>query len=356
MSYEFEPACRRMEWLDPFYKQVWEKAYQDAIPISGTFELTPRCNFNCKMCYVHLKENQIAKHGKELSADEWLRIAKEAKEAGTTWLCITGGEPLLHPEFEKIYKELAQMGFFITLQTNASLISQYKELLKNYPPRSVKITLYGVTDETYEKVCGIKNGFTKVHQGIQLLKQMHIPVQLVSTIIKQNVNELKKMAFYTHINQIPWTFTGEIKASLRGVDNNINGIRIQEKNNRSLKEQIKHHIKKPINIERKPCTYCQDYRLGYWVTWDGNMRFCSFLNEPNISIRDFKFNDAWKRLVKFEDELCWPKECYTCEANTVCCKCIAVIATCSGNVNEIDKNFCQKIKENYKSIKRVMEE
>lgn len=106
MSYAFEPACRRMEWLDPFYKAVWEKAFADTIPISGTFELTPRCNFDCRMCYVHLKEDQILKYGRELNAKEWLQIAREAKDAGTTWLCITGGEPLMHPEFEIIWKEL----------------------------------------------------------------------------------------------------------------------------------------------------------------------------------------------------------------------------------------------------------
>ncbi|MFR2769413.1 MAG: radical SAM protein [Thomasclavelia sp.] len=102
-----------MEWLDPFYKQVWQKAFDDAIPISGTFELTPRCNFNCKMCYVHLLEKDIPKYGKELSAKKWIDIAKQAKEAGTTWLCITGGEPLLHPEFEEIYTQLSKMGFLL---------------------------------------------------------------------------------------------------------------------------------------------------------------------------------------------------------------------------------------------------
>ena len=163
MSYEFEPACRRMEWLDPFYKAVWERAFADAIPISGTFELTPRCNFNCRMCYVHLKPEQIPKFGRELKAKEWLRIAEEAKAAGTTWLCITGGEPLMHPEFETIYKELTQMGFFITLQTNASLIQgKAAKLLEDYPPKGVKITLYGASDETYEAVCGVKEGLKKV--------------------------------------------------------------------------------------------------------------------------------------------------------------------------------------------------
>ena len=101
---DFEPACRRMEWLDPFYKQVWEEAFAKGIPISGTFELTPRCNFNCKMCYVHLQPEEIPQNGVELTAKEWLRIAEEAKEAGTTWVCVTGGEPLLHPEFPEIWQ------------------------------------------------------------------------------------------------------------------------------------------------------------------------------------------------------------------------------------------------------------
>lgn len=195
MTYKFEPACNRMEWLDPFYKQVWQKAFDDAIPISGTFELTPRCNFNCKMCYVHLLEKDIPKYGKELSAKKWIDIAKQAKEAGTTWLCITGGEPLLHPEFEEIYTQLSKMGFFITLQTNASLIPKYQKLFENYPPRSIKITLYGSNNETYKKVCQIDNGFTKVHQSIQLLKKMNIPIQLVSTITKQNLDDIKKNGF-----------------------------------------------------------------------------------------------------------------------------------------------------------------
>ena len=54
MSDTFEPACRRMEWLDPFYKQVWEKAFADGIPISGTFELTPRCNFSLQICAMSI--------------------------------------------------------------------------------------------------------------------------------------------------------------------------------------------------------------------------------------------------------------------------------------------------------------
>ena len=316
MSYEFEPACRRMEWLDPFYKAVWEKAFADAIPISGTFELTPRCNFNCRMCYVHLKPEQIPQYGRELTAKEWIRIAKEAKEAGTTWLCVTGGEPLMHPEFETIWKEFSQMGFFITLQTNASLIQgKMARLLEEYPPRGVKITLYGSNDEVYEQVCQVKEGFAKVDQGIQNLAEMKIPVQLVSTVIRQNEEDVKKMAFYAYLHKLPWMATGGVKASVRNLNSEAREVRVQEKLDEQKKAEIQYRLEKAsVNIERKPCTYCKDYRLGYWVTWNGEMRFCSFMNEPNIPVRDQAFLKSWQELIVYEEALEWPEECKTCEA------------------------------------------
>ena len=204
MAYEFEPACRRMEWLDPFYKDVWEKAYAEAIPISGTFELTPRCNFSCRMCYVHLKPEQIPQYGQEMTGREWIRTAKAAKEAGTTWLCVTGGEPLVHPDFPMIWRELTQMGFFITLQTNASLIrGKIADLLAEYPPRAAKITLYGSNDEVYRQVCQVENGFTRVDEGIRTLRELEIPVQLISTVIRQNLEDVPKMAYYAYQKPAP---------------------------------------------------------------------------------------------------------------------------------------------------------
>ena len=328
MNNDFEPACRRMEWLDPFYKRIWEKAFADGVPISGSFELTPRCNFDCKMCYVHLKTEDIPKHGKEMSAAEWLRIAQEAKEAGTTWVCVTGGEPLLHPEFKTIWQGLARMGFFLTLQTNASLITgKVVDLLEQYPPRQVKITLYGTTDEVYKAVCGVENGFTRVNDGIHTLMSMGIPVTLVSTIIRQNVEDVQKMAFYAYRHRLPWASTGGIKPSLRGADTDAAAVRVQENLEAAARAGIERRIReqKFIDPNRKPATYCRDYRLGYWVLWDGMMRFCSFLDEPNIPVRDLPFAEAWCQLLEYEEQLDWPAECKTCEAARVCMKCIAAI-------------------------------
>ena len=352
MNNDFEPACRRMEWLDPFYKQVWEKAFADGIPISGTFELTPRCNFNCKMCYVHLKAEDIPKHGKEMNAAEWLRIAREAKAAGTTWLCITGGEPLLHPEFETIWQNLAQMGFFLTLQTNASLITgRVVDLLERCPPRQVKITLYGTSNEVYKAVCGVENGFTRVNDGIHTLMSMGIPVELVSTIIRQNESDVKNILLYAARHRLKCLLEGNIKPSLRGAETDVPSVWIERKNIPISLQKMDYFLKHPIDASKKPCMYCKDYRVGYWIAWDGNMRFCSFLHEPRIEVRHLPFQQAWKALLQFEDELDWPKECQTCPAKSVCFKCAASLATMSGSLTNVPRSYCNQVKQMYKRKK-----
>lgn len=347
MSKEFEPACRRMEWLDPFYKAVWEKAFAEAIPISGTFELTPRCNFNCRMCYVHLKPEEISRYGRELMAKEWLQIAEEAKMAGTAWLCITGGEPLLHPEFEEIWKSLCQMGFFITLQTNGSLIrGKVIDLLEKYPPKSVKLTLYGSNDKIYNAVCGASKGFTEVDQGIQNLIRMNVPVELVSTVIRQNQADVERMAFYAYRQQLPWRGTSGIKHSVRNGQGEEVKIEKGDLATKLWEREMKKRLElSPIDIERKPCTYCKDYRVGYWITWNGEMHFCSFMDRPCISVLEKGFQLSWRELVEYQERLSWPEECYNCRANKICLKCPGELNAECGEPEKVTERFCAKYKQ-----------
>lgn len=332
-----------MEWLDPFYKAVWEKAYADAIPISGTFELTPRCNFNCRMCYVHLPENEIKKHGTELTGAEWIRIAQEAKDAGTTWLCITGGEPLMHPEFETIWRELTQMGFFITLQTNASLLTEYEKLFEECPPRACKITLYGSNDQVYRDVCRVENGFTKADAGIRMLRQMKIPVELVSTVIQQNLDDVENIIRYVEKNKLRWIPNINVRTAGRGVDVDMEHLRIRPPKKDSNAEQESSR-KNLVDPERKPCTYCKDFRIGYWIVWNGYMRFCSFMNGPDISVRSRPFNECWKELVGFQESLEWPQECKECEYQKSCSRCAALFNIEGGKL-KIRNEYCRKRKE-----------
>ncbi len=104
-------------------KHLSRKCAHLGIPVSGIFELTPRCNLSCKMCYVRLTPEQMEPLGRERTAQEWLSIGKDAKDAGMAFLLITGGEPTLRKDFAEIYEGLAQMGLSISVNTNGTLIT-----------------------------------------------------------------------------------------------------------------------------------------------------------------------------------------------------------------------------------------
>lgn len=78
------------------------KAREKALPISGSFELTPLCNLDCKMCYVHLNKDQMA-GASLLSAAQWKDIMQQAIDNGMMYARLTGGECLTYPGFKELY-------------------------------------------------------------------------------------------------------------------------------------------------------------------------------------------------------------------------------------------------------------
>ena len=142
----------------PLTRYMFSKASGKRIPISGTFELSPVCNFSCRMCYVRKTPAEIEEHDRPMmTADRWLSIAAEARNAGMLYLLLTGGEPFLWPDFWSLYEELIRMGFLISINTNGSLIDEEAvERLKEMPPTRINITMYGADDDTYEALCRTK--------------------------------------------------------------------------------------------------------------------------------------------------------------------------------------------------------
>ena len=84
-------------------RRLVHKAKNSRIPINGSIELLPLCNMNCDMCYVRLSRTEMEAQGRLRTLDEWLDIAEEMRKAGTLFLLLTGGEPLLYPDFKQLY-------------------------------------------------------------------------------------------------------------------------------------------------------------------------------------------------------------------------------------------------------------
>lgn len=176
---------------------LWEERRKKQGLVSFTLELTPRCNNACRHCYINLPAGDGQARERELDFDGIKKIVDEAAELGAMWCLITGGEPLLREDFEDIYLYIKRKGIFVSVFTNATLISEkHVQLFKKYPPRALEITVYGVTEKTYGAVTGKPELFAAFMRGVRLLLDAGVPLSLKTVMIRSNVHEFQEIAAF----------------------------------------------------------------------------------------------------------------------------------------------------------------
>ena len=163
------------------------------IPVGGNFELTARCNFDCPMCYIHLSNEEVAARGKELTAQQWISLAEQARDRGLIFALLTGGEPLVRKDFFEIYGAMKEMGLLISLNSNGSTLQgENLQKLIDDPPQRVNVSLYGGSAETYRTMCG-NDAFDRVVKNIRDMKQAGIDVRVNVSLTPYNYPDLEKI-------------------------------------------------------------------------------------------------------------------------------------------------------------------
>ena len=184
-GYEFlkslkEQSDKRPTDFDHVFEQLDRKARAKGIPLSGQFELTPLCNFDCKMCYSHLTKDQM-QSASLLTVEQWKQIIDEAYAAGLIRVMLTGGECLTYPGFKELYLYLHSLGCEIRVLTNGTLLDDsWIRFFRDHPPILIQISLYGSDDDSYEKVTGHRM-FSVVSANIRNALDARLPVSLAVT-------------------------------------------------------------------------------------------------------------------------------------------------------------------------------
>lgn len=156
------------------------EARKAQIPYSGHFELTPLCNLDCKMCYVHLNADQF-RGCSLLPTNTWKELMQQAIDAGMCKAGLSGGECLTYPGFEELYLFLKRNGVEVSIMTNGVLLNdEHIALFRKYHPYQIQISLYGSSDDGYERVTGHRV-FAKVLRNIELIKDANLPLKIAIT-------------------------------------------------------------------------------------------------------------------------------------------------------------------------------
>lgn len=357
-------------------------------PTDGTFELTVRCNLHCKMCLFRHDDSENAEiMSKELTAEQWIDMAGQVADAGTVSLLITGGEPLLRPDFCEIWEGIYKKGFLITLYTNATLVTdKVMETLRKYPPHKIGVTIYGSSPETYEKVCGNSEAFKWTMNGIELLQTLPSKIEFRTTVIKDNfgdVHSLEQLVKEKLQSDSELIETRIVMNSVRGACTNVAVCRLDAKDNIKLllhrsfeqvnrKAQKKgiHIIDYGVNIEPKKPTKnegcssnekkptflgCNAGMSSYTISWDGKLLFCQLLEKFTESVVHNSFKSAWDTLPFRFEKIILCDKCKRCSYRNICPACPASRYAETGDMGGCADYLCKDVEELLKYVKDKVE-
>lgn len=302
-------------------QQMFAMATEKKVPLYGVLELLPLCNLNCDMCYVRMSREEMEEVGRLRTMEEWTKTAEDMMKAGTLFVLLTGGEPLLYPHFRELYQKLRELGMIITINTNGTLIDEaWADFFAENKPRRINITLYGASNETYERLCHYPGGFDKAVNGIRLLRERNIDVKVNGSLAKANVDDRMKIIELGESLDAPVRIDTYMYPSVRERNHAYNNqARLDpemaakarvEVLQREMGEEVFAQYRK-IQLDEAENTpegeavpgqmACRAGKSSFVVNWQGEMRSCVVLDKPSIPLRDVEFEEAWKFTKKETD-------------------------------------------------------
>ncbi len=310
------PAMREPSSMEIQQFSLWDKLKARRVPLSFSIEITARCNNNCRHCYINLPASDRAARKEELSVAEISRIAGQAARLGSVWCLVTGGEPLLRPDFADIYMALKKEGLLVSVFTNATLINEkHIALFSKYPPRDIEITAYGVTRETYERVTREAGTFEKFMRGLRLLKEGGVRFRLKAVPIRSNLREQEAIAafcraetkdFFRFDPQLHLRFDGNPvrNAEIRSERLTPREVVALERADEQRSNWMRAHCGTLIDdaFAHRSCNclfHCDAGNGSFDVGYDGRFRLCSSLCAPETvyDLRHGTLADAWNNCV-----------------------------------------------------------
>lgn len=366
-----------MSWKE-VNRLIYDNAKKMEIPVTASFELTARCNFHCKMCYLCRFPEDKEATKQELTATQWIRLGEEARDAGVFFVTITGGEIFLRKDFKQIYEAFANMGFNITLHTNGSMITdEVAQWLGKIPPAKVSITVYGASPETYEEITGHRDGFERTLRGIKALVDNRIHTEIKTTVVKTNQNEFDKMMQLADklgielgvvnyvgprrddvctdplANRLDPKETAIYEKKFQDYKYNIYLNKMKgkaeihssdRKDIKNIEQNTEHTTEHNIDTISEPdnnAFKCSAGKYACWFTWNGKMTACGLLPNPALNVLDKPIKELWSELKAKCNEIPKCQDCKDCEVIEYCMACPARLYSETGSFSKKAAYLCE---------------
>ena len=334
-----------------FSEWLHRKVGDQRIPISGSLEVTMRCNLRCQHCYIPMERRASSSNG-ELSLLEIKRILDEVTDAGCLWLLLTGGDPFIRQDFLDIYAYARRKGLILTLFTNGTLLTRrIADYLAEWRPFNIEITLYGATQETYERVTGIPGSYARCRRGIDLLLERKLPLGLKTAVMTLNQHELDQMKLLADSLGVPFRYDPALDPALDGstyptllrlTPEQIIAVEKADPDRSSRWEERfkRNHV---IPISERGMYLCGAGKQGFHIDAAGQLCLCLSARRPSYDLRQGSFKEGWEQFLPQVTSRQYSADfaCLGCELRRVCAQCPALAELEHGDSERRVEFLCQ---------------
>ena len=155
--------------------------------------VTDRCNFRCTYCMpksVYDRNFKFLERAQLLSFDEINRLVGVFKHHGVEKIRITGGEPLLRKQLEKLLEMISSSHQLdLTLTTNATLLKQKARILKDSGLKRITVSLDSLNEDTFQMMNDMNVPVSKVLEGIEEADKIGFSPIKINMVVKRGVND-----------------------------------------------------------------------------------------------------------------------------------------------------------------------
>ena len=319
------------------------------------WELTARCNLKCQHCRAEAQDDFVKG---EFSTDEIMVAAEDIREAGDPILILTGGEPLVRPDFFDIARGCSERFSRVALATNGTTVDNQiaKDIVSSGMQR-VSISIDGATPGTHDAFRGQAGSFDAAIRGWEALRRAGASLQLNVTVAAHNLSEIDDIlklalslgadAFHVFV-LVPVGCGAKIAGDMRLSQAQMEAV-LRWLFEQSLAWRGRMHVKatcapqyyrimREISRERRlplqetghgmhaSTRGCLAGTAVCFVSRTGDVQPCGYLPVKVGNIRDSKFVDIWTTSSVFEalrDPAELKGKCHACGYRNVCAGCRA---------------------------------
>ena len=336
--------------LSALEARLTAKARTGRTPVTAQFELTPTCNLRCQFCYVALDPYK----GPYLSTAQVKSVIDKLERAGFLWLILTGGEIFSRRDFPEIYLYAKKKGFLVVLYSNGTMVTEkLATLLREHPPLSVEISIYGADQEHYERVTQIPGSFARFERGMQLLIDAGVPLLMKHPISSLTEHHVPAIAAWCLERRLPCNFSSGIElrhdggqqpdvyriASKRMHDVKRNIAALDAERNDMLGVDLTPRETTSPEFPAGPLAECTSFdpsattqmlykcsagKVSVFIDALGMASHCVIDREPAFPILDMEFDELWQRMGDWVTQpLPVEAPCHGCGLRHGCASCPA---------------------------------